>query len=497
MVSAVVTALAPFPRGCAVALACAATVAGCQQGPRADDPASIRDALRREFGQAYPAEPPATTDVVSYELVAAPTQVELFDGRALTVWAYNGQVPGPTLRVRRGQRLRVTFRNQLAEPTTVHWHGVRVPNGMDGVPGVTQPPVPPGGTFTYEFAPPDAGTFWFHPHIRSPEQVERGLFGVLVVEDAQPLPYSQDVVWVIDDWRLTKDGSAIDPRFVTGGDLMHDGRWGQVITVNGRTDHELAVRPGERIRLRLINVANGRVFAPVLDGLDAKVIAVDGMYAREPFALGSFEMAPGNRLDVELTIPRDARGAIFSMMDVFGRRPNRLAGIRVLDDVVATPPFASPARAQVPRWEAGVGLAPDLDFSLDARRGGPFGIEWTINGKVHGGHDHAGHDPAGHGDHAGHVAIDYKLVANRWSKLRFTNVSGRLHPMHLHGAFFRVLARDGQPVDEPHWRDTVLVRPRQTVDVGLVPLDAGKWMMHCHILEHAESGMMTLIEVTN
>jgi FtsP/CotA-like multicopper oxidase with cupredoxin domain len=104
----------------------------------------------------------------------------------LKVWAYNGQVPGPVLRVRLGETLRVHFTNNLPEETTIHWHGVRLPNAMDGVPGVTQPPVPPAGEFVYEFTPKDAGTFWFHPHVRASEQVERGLYGVLVVEDASP-----------------------------------------------------------------------------------------------------------------------------------------------------------------------------------------------------------------------------------------------------------------------------------------------------------------------
>ncbi len=119
---------------------------------------------------------------------------------------------------------------------------------MDGVPGVTQEPIPAGGSFTYRFVPKDAGTFWFHPHVRGSEQVERGLYGVLIVDDAQPLPYSRDEVCVLDDWRLGPDG-AIDPRFVTRQDLAHDGRWGQVVTVNGDVAQLMVVRPGERIRL--------------------------------------------------------------------------------------------------------------------------------------------------------------------------------------------------------------------------------------------------------
>jgi FtsP/CotA-like multicopper oxidase with cupredoxin domain len=132
--------------------------------------------------------------VREFELVAAPASVPLIDGRTMEFWAYNGRVPGPTLRVKLGETLRVRLTNRLPQPTTIHWHGVRVPNAMGGVPWVTQPPVEPGGTFVYEFAPKDAGTFWFHPHIRSSEQVERGLFGVLIVEEPDPPPFSGDEV---------------------------------------------------------------------------------------------------------------------------------------------------------------------------------------------------------------------------------------------------------------------------------------------------------------
>jgi len=163
--------------------------------------------------------------VHEFDIVAAPSSVPLLDGRTIDAWSYNGHVPGPTLRVRVGDTLRVRFTNRLPQPTTIHWHGVRVPNAMDGVPGVTQRPVEPGETFVYEFAPKDAGTFWFHPHVRSSEQVERGLYGVLIVEDREPPPFSRDELWVLDDVLLGPDGQ-IAPEFNTRHDLAHDGRWG-------------------------------------------------------------------------------------------------------------------------------------------------------------------------------------------------------------------------------------------------------------------------------
>ena len=237
-----------------------ALVIGCQSGEPTDPTARAVRRLTKEFEGSYPAEAPKERGLREYELVAAPAILPMFDGRPLKVWAYNGAVPGPVFRVQVGERLRVRFTNRLPEDTTVHWHGVRVPNAMDGAPGVTQAPVRPGETFVYEFVLKDAGTFWFHPHLRSSEQVERGLYGVLVVEDEKPPPYARDAIWLIDDWRLGADGQ-IDPRFNTLADLMHDGRWGNVTTVNGRVRERLEVRPGERFRLRLLNTANGRVFA--------------------------------------------------------------------------------------------------------------------------------------------------------------------------------------------------------------------------------------------
>ena len=458
-----------------VALAVASALAG-GHAPSAE---------MREFQGAYPARAYRTGALREFTIRAAPAKIALLDGRPLDVWAYNGQVPGPTLRVRLGDTVRVRFTNELPQPTTIHWHGVRVPNAMDGVPGVTQPPIQPGETFVYEFTPKDAGTFWFHPHLRSSEQIERGLFATLIVDDREPRPYSRDVLWVLDDWLLSDRGE-IYPEFNTRHDLAHDGRWGNVVTVNGRTDETLDVAAGERIRLRLLNVANGRVFAPDLSQLDAKVIAVDGMYAARPLDPAGFELAPGNRLDLDITIPPSRRNQRLIVSDVFTGGRIHLAEIRVGADIVDTPRFPSPAAARIPAWRDAVAAPVRTEFKLNARTGGPFGIEWTIN------------DEAFHHDIDGTHAMIHEpreLPYGEWSKVRFTNESFRLHPMHIHGVFFKVLARNGVPVDEPFWRDTVLLTSKETVEVGTVPLETGSWMMHCHILEHAEAGMMTLVRV--
>lgn len=454
-----------------------ATASATQQEVPPEEPSdSVLQRLERELSAAYPVDAPEPTSTREFELRAAPGTTQQFDGRLLDVWAYNGQVPGPVLRVRLGEEVVVRLQNDLPQPTTIHWHGVRVPNAMDGVPGVTQDPIPPGGSFTYRFVPKDAGTFWFHPHVRGAEQVERGLYGVLIVDDAETLPYSRDEVWVLDDWRLGSDGQ-VDPRFVTRHDLAHDGRWGQMVTVNGDAAQQLTVRPGERIRLRLVNTSNGRVYRPDFGSLEARVIAVDGMYTARPLPLDGFELAPGNRLDLDITIPADGSGRNYAITDRFTRRPFTLATIRADGEPVSTPTFEAPSNPNVPGWDGAVERPVDVTYVLNAQRGGEHGIQWTINGRPWGEHEVT------------------ELDGGRWVRVRFQNDSARLHPMHIHGQFFKVIARNGQPVDAPYFRDTVLLRGRETIDVGMVPIDWGRWMMHCHILEHAESGMMTEVRV--
>ena len=458
----------------------AVAVAACRSE---SPPPTASDRALAEFAGSYPIDVGPTGIVREFELVAEPTELPLIDGKPLRVWAYNGQVPGPTLRVRLGETVRVKFTNKLPQDTTIHWHGVRLPNAMDGVPYVTQPPVAPGGTFVYEFTPKDAGTFWFHPHVRASEQVERGLYGVLVVEDAQPPPYSRDLVWVLDDWLLDQNGQ-IAAEFNTRHDLAMDGRWGNAITINGRTNTVVKVQPGERLRVRMLNSANGRVFVPDFGELDAKVIAVDGLYLRAPVPARGFELAPGNRLDVELVFDHSTTAPLELWDRFVAQRPNKLVTFEVDGALVDTPRFASPAHGHVPAWQGAADIPAEHVFHLNAQQGGLLGIEWTIDGVAFAGHDHAMQMPPA-------LALDH----GRFYHLRFANDSPRIHPIHLHGMFFRLLARDGLTVDEPFFRDTVLVHPHEQVDIGVVPTEAGTWMMHCHILEHAEAGMMTTIAV--
>ena len=394
------------------------------------------------------------------------------------VWSYNGQIPGPVIHGREDTTLVIDFLNSLKEPSSIHWHGLRIDNAMDGVPGVTQDPVASGKNFIYRLKLEDAGTFWYHPHFNSSEQLERGLKGVFIVEETNKQPWSRELVWLMDDWLLQKDGS-IYPQFNTGRDLMHDGRWGNVPTINGKFRPEFRVKPGERIRLRLINGANARIFSPHLPGLSADVIAVDGRPVTQIFPLDRFVMSPGNRIDLDITIPQYSNGRSFTVEDRFTRKPFLLAKINVAQaKSTITPEFNPPTLPEFIPSKMFENVEVAKTWDLNAIRGGKYGIGWTMNMKLWPDADRA----------------DYPLGVPR--KVIFKNSSSRLHPMHIHGVFFRVLERNDQKAAEPFTRDTVLVGPRESVTIGFVPEHPGIWLTHCHIQSHAEAGMMTTIEVS-
>jgi len=437
----------------------------------------LRDKLENEFTGAYPEQQLATGQVKEFEIDASENNWAIIPPYQTAVWSYNGNKPGPVIRIKSGDTLKLKFTNNLPQPTTIHWHGVRVPNAMDGVPGVTQPPIQPGKSFTYQFTPKDAGTFWFHPHVNAVEQIERGLHGVLIVEDPNEPEYSQEFVWILDDWLLEETGQ-INSDFMTRHDLAHDGRWGNVITVNGQYQPAFKVKAGERIRIRMINVANARVFALLFEQLTPYVIAVDGMLTGEPFPPKRFFIAPGNRVDLDITIPQSAAGKTLSVQDVLRRQTETLSFLEVdAEKSVATPSFKFPQAKHFPQWIGAIKTTVDHEFILNAKRGGAYDISWMIDGKVW-----------------PERSVN-ELTAGRFTHLRFNNQSARIHPMHLHGQFFKVIAKDGKVVEENYWRDTILIGPKESVDIGLIPLDKGLWANHCHILEHAEAGMMTTFKV--
>lgn len=439
----------------------------------------------------------------THALAAATERVRLVGAGfpETTVWAFDGQVPGPEIRVPQGDRLSIAVTNDLAEETTVHWHGVRVPNAMDGVPHLTQRPIGVGETFTYEFEVPDAGTYWYHPHQRSFEQVGRGLYGPLIVEESEPIQVDRDITWVLDDWRL-KDDASISDDFGNMMDLSHNGRVGNTVTVNGLVRDTFPVRAGERIRLRLINAANARVFGLNFRDHRPTVIAIDGqpIEPHEPES-GRIVLAPAMRIDLVIDMAGSPGSRASVVDDFYPELAYRVADLACADEPplrehpldapirLASNPVAEPDLSSAVRHEA-VFTGGMMGMMTGAMMGGRMmdmrsmmrgGMAWAINGVV-AAEDHV-MDPI------------FTLARGRTCVIAMANDTIWHHPMHLHGHTFRVLSRNGQPTRFREWQDTVLLAPRERVELAFVADNPGSWMFHCHILEHQAAGMMSAIRV--
>ena len=445
----------------------------------------------------------ATDDTKSFNLQVQTGKVHLVgeNNPQTPVWCFNGSVPGPEIRVRQGDKLRVVVDNNLAEETTVHWHGIRLPNAMDGVPHLTQKPIAVGGQFIYEFVVPDAGTYWYHPHMNSAEQIGRGLYGALIVEEQEPIQVDRDLVWVLDDWRLQKDAS-IQNSFGQMHDMSHGGRIGNVATVNGRIVEEFAVRSGERIRLRLINAANARVFSLLFEEHEPYVIAIDGQPVT-PHKAENNQLTLGSAMRMDVVIDMThTPGKRIRVIDGFYRSQEyRLLDV-VYSDQAPLREHALDATMQLP-----ANPIPEPDLNNAERYGVVFGggamggmqgatlngqwvdlrtlaqqhgILWAIN-------DTALADPKSE------VWLTLKLGKSYVFNLN--NNSAWPHPIHLHGHSFRVLARDGNPTTHREWQDTILLMPSEQADIAFVADNPGDWMFHCHILEHQMSGMSRTIRV--
>ena len=211
--------------------------------------------------------------------------------KQIPMLGYNGQTPGPTLVVTEGERVQVLLNNQLSQTATaIHWHGIRIDNTMDGVPGLTQAPVLSGDTFLYDFVAPDSGTYWYHSHHLSLIQVAHGLYGPLIVKEKNPPVVDHDIIVMIDDWRLTKD-HILDPDFDTMFDVFFNGRIGNVAQAifRGQDTH---IKKGDRVRFRIINTAIDRIFNMKISGIDGKVVALDGVAVPKPYTFGTLQIAP-------------------------------------------------------------------------------------------------------------------------------------------------------------------------------------------------------------
>jgi FtsP/CotA-like multicopper oxidase with cupredoxin domain len=495
---------------------------------------------------------------------------------------YNGSVPGPTLKVRQGSEVVVHVTNQGDLDTTVHWHGLRLENRYDGVPHETQAPIPVGGEFTYRIQFPDAGLYWYHPHIREDYAQELGLYGNVLVVPTEPdywPPVDRELVVTVDDL-LVEDGE-VAPFSPTETSYAAMGRFGNVFLVAGEQAPRFAARAGEVVRLWLTNTANTRVFNLALPGARMKLVGGDsGRVEHEEFVWGVL-LAPSERAVVDVLADRPGELALEHHTP---QRTYRLATMAVTDEPAAPSlargqfevlRHAPELAAERQRLEGWLAAAPDKVLALVAQMDDPAAmpagagpvvyacpmhpeVTSTEPGRCpkcgmkllaaesvpepaaahdpattedHGGHaadhHHGGGEGPGHGDAGGGIeweddmvevnrltttatmhwkfldrtagadspTINWRFTVGDRVKIRLANEMDSDHPMHhpfhLHGAGrFLVLARDGVVEPDLVWKDTVLVRTGQVVDILFDVSNPGLWMAHCHIAEHMQSGMM-------
>jgi bilirubin oxidase len=408
----------------------------------------------------------------------------MIPGKSTVGYAYNGRVPGPLLEVYEGDKVIVHFRNRLPEASTIHWHGLHIPNAFDGSPFH---PVAAGTDFDYVFTlqKGSAGTYWYHPHPdhNTGSQIARGLFGSLIVRDRNdPLRGIPEKLIVLSDNRFHPDGSIdiADPESMQGGIDFENGRECSHIFVNGQIEPTITIRPGEIQRWRVINASAARVFRLAIPGQTMLHVGSDGGLFEHPVEVNDIVLANSERIEL-LVKGTGAPGSATVLQTLpYDRyspqtRPQDWDKPRDLLKLQYTA-WASPKHVVIP---SSLRAIPAIDTSL-AVRTRVFALgQGFINGKLH---DMNRVDETGK---LGDVEI--------W---QIENIVGMDHPFHLHGFQFQVIDRDGKPEPFRSWKDTINVPKHSTVRIIVRLADfAGKWMYHCHILDHEDHGMMGVLEL--
>lgn len=456
-------------------------------------------------------------------------------GKTLVMYGYNRQYPGPLIRAERGSEVTVHFTNNIEMPTTVHWHGLRLDYRFDGVPGLTQPPVLTGESFTYQLKFPDTGIYWYHPHMREDIQQDLGLYGNVLVDpevEGYYNPVNREEVLVLDD--LLMDAGGIIPYGDEAPTHALMGRFGNVMLANGSTNYALTVEKGEVVRFYLTNVANSRTFNVVFEGARAKIVASDvSKYEREEF-VSSVVIAPAERYVVEVLYDepgtfeiKNSVQAINHFRGVFYPEQHTLGTVSVIGRTVEeshTEAFESlrnnlDVSEDIADFRDEFDRAPDHTLELTVRVDDlPLSImrsmeidtlyvppvewndampmmnwlssaeqvEWIIRDLDTGQEN---------------MDIDWTFGLGDVVKIRVFNNPKSFHPMnhpfHIHGQRFLVVSMDGVPNPNLVWKDTAIVPVGSTMDFLVDMSNPGDWMAHCHIAEHLHSGMMLGFSVSD
>ncbi|CAN5737934.1 hypothetical protein BH23GEM10_BH23GEM10_07270 [soil metagenome] len=465
-------------------------------------------------------------------------------GKPVIMYGFNGQQPGPLLHVEQGARITVDFRNELDLPTAVHWHGVRLDNRFDGVPHVTQEPVAPGASFRYEVHFRDAGIYWYHPHHREDIQQDLGLYGNMLVDPIDRAAYNpvhREEVLILDDLLIADEGLVPYGREAATDALM--GRFGNMLLVNGAPDYTMDVVAGDVVRLYLTNASNTRTFNASFDGARIKLIGSDlSRFEREEW-VESVVLAPAERYIVEVRFDEPGATAMINRVraidhvagsfmpladtlmriNVRARNPVDASATATLDAAIAGQ-FEmlrdhDDVASEIDRYRAHFDRPVDhhLTFGIEA-----IGLPRTIELMMR--DDSAYFHPVEwHGTMAmmswvssarevrwilreaatgrENMDVTWRFRVGDVVRIRLTNerrtIHAMQHPIHIHGQRFLVISRNGVPTGNLVWKDTLLVPAGQTADVLLELSNPGRWMLHCHIAEHMEAGMMMVFDVAD
>ncbi len=420
-----------------------------------------------------------------YVLVAKEAPIELMPGKITPALTFNEVAPAPVIKAKQGQRLRIKLINQLAQATTIHWHGIRIDNAMDGVPFLTQPPVMPGESFVYEFVTPDAGTFWYHPHINSVEQLSKGMVGLIVVEEANKLDFDADIPLILKKWRLDDNGRFM--QLSTPRKAARMGTPGTWQTINDKHEPTYDVPAGGAVRLRLANLDNTLTYDLLIEHDDVKYLSYDGMPLIPAREQQEYPLGPGMRIDAGLIAPQTI-GKEIGIYRVRGTRKELLCTLRSIASTV-TP------KTEIPTLPANPISVPDLEnaethhFTFDwSGAVAPMGESgkpsfWAIN-KI-----------PWQGMMEGKIPPPLVQLALGNSYIfELENTSQYHHPIHMHGVVFTVLNSNKRDI-KPYQADTVMLGKYETIQVAFKADNPGRWMYHCHLIEHMKTGLMGYFEI--
>lgn len=414
----------------------------------------------------------------NFQLLISEFPWKISENKTVYAWGFNEMVPGPTIRAEKGDKLVIRVMNNLPEMTVIHWHGIQLPAEMDGTDSV-QTPIAPGEEFEYSFIVPDAGTFWYHAHQDETVQMERGVYGSLIVTDANDPIVDDEKIFVIDDMKLTARNEFKTGNFISRWVERHDGREGNTLLINGKENPVITMNAGQTERWRFINASSARYFRLFLGGKNFDIISTDGGLIEKPFRATELMLVPGERADI--LVGPFTEGDSFAIeslpynrMTMVKSGRKRFGEARVTKSKTSV--FSSPTQMRSIEPLASQGATPNRNIRFSVGPSLTHGIDFLVNGETH--------------------ATDEPVKVGELQVWEISNTSLMDHPFHLHGFFFQVLEINGKAPAFLSWKDTVNLPPRSKVKIAWMPDDRpGSWMYHCHILEHHEAGMMGHFQV--